>query len=467
MIKSLRLRPDIGVIFHKIDRSARNFRDWCMIGDLNDAGVDVFFATETLDFRSRGGRLSADIQAVIAADYIRNLREETIKGIRGRLAQGLYPFKAPLGYQDNGRGQPKTPDPARARLIKTLFNLYATGEYSIRSLCEEMARRGLTNAVGKPPSKRLIETILRNPFYCGVIRLDTTGETHSGVHKPLISSQLYNCVQDVKVGKAGKKVTKHDHLFRGLFTCGHCGYAMIGERQAGCVYYRCHTRDCPTKSLREDAIERELIDLLSVHGLTRDAVDALIRQISAMMDRQLNSDRRLTALLEEKAALARKLENLTDALIDGHIDAGLFNKRKEALMLQERSLAEEIKQQEALVATPEAVHEFLEIAMSLTGLYRLLGPDEKRQFVKLLTSKRKVYGKSLDLEPVDWLQSVKNCVAVPDGDPSRPKTRRRPQSLNSRIETLVAAANDNAVRSILKLRHKSGDRQDQPIRNIA
>jgi len=55
-------------------------RDWADLGELIDAGVEVHFATESLDLHTRGGRLSADIQAVVAADYIRNLREETRKG---------------------------------------------------------------------------------------------------------------------------------------------------------------------------------------------------------------------------------------------------------------------------------------------------------------------------------------------------------------------------------------------------
>jgi hypothetical protein len=41
----------------------------------------VHFANDSLDLNTRGGRLSADIQAVVAADYIRNLREEAKKGI--------------------------------------------------------------------------------------------------------------------------------------------------------------------------------------------------------------------------------------------------------------------------------------------------------------------------------------------------------------------------------------------------
>lgn len=464
MIKALRNKPEVGVIFHKIDRSARNFRDWAMIGELNDAGIDIFFATETLDFRSRGGRLSADIQAVIAADYIRNLREETLKGIRGRLVQGLYPFGAPLGYLDNGRGKAKTPDPARTRQIKTLFELYATGAYSIRSLRVEMTKRGLTNKAGKPPSKRLIESILNNPFYCGVIRLNTTGETHGGVHKPLIAPQLFQRVQDIKSGKAGKKVTRHDHLFRGLFTCGHCDYAMIGERQAGFVYYRCHTRRCRTKTLREDVIETEFRSLLSSHCLTDEAVGGLMARVGEWMDNERNADRHLSTLQEEKAALAKKLDNLTDALISGHIDGAMFNRHKETLALQERNLDDEIKRQEQFAATPDLVREFLEIAMTLTELYELLESDEKRKFVRSLTSKRFVTGKTLELKPVNWLEDIRECVAVPSGDPSRPKTRRRPQWRISQVEKIVAAANDNTVRSIIKLRHTIAIDQDGPIR---
>jgi site-specific DNA recombinase len=111
MVKGLQRRDAVGVIVHKIDRSARNFADWAMIGELLDQGVDVRFAHEALDLRSRGGRLTADIQAVIAADYVRNLREECLKGIEGRLKQGLFPFAAPIGYLDQGAGKAKGPGP--------------------------------------------------------------------------------------------------------------------------------------------------------------------------------------------------------------------------------------------------------------------------------------------------------------------------------------------------------------------
>ena len=124
MLKQLKQGKAEGVIIHKIDRSARNLRDWAMFSELPDAGVSVYVATESLDFNSRGGRLTADIQAVIAADYIRNLREECIKGIHGRLKQGLYPFKAPLGVSRHRQRQPENHLPQE----------WAIGETGVRTL---------------------------------------------------------------------------------------------------------------------------------------------------------------------------------------------------------------------------------------------------------------------------------------------------------------------------------------------
>src|SRR5438270_6758493 len=127
MVRQLKAGKARGVLIHKIDRPARNLTDWADLGDCIDQGVEVHFANEGLDLNSRGGRLSADIQAVVAADYIRNLREEAKKGIYGRLKQGFYPSRAPIGYRDMGAAKPKMPDTVQGPLVRKAFELYATG----------------------------------------------------------------------------------------------------------------------------------------------------------------------------------------------------------------------------------------------------------------------------------------------------------------------------------------------------
>src|SRR5438876_10063276 len=133
-MKLLRHGKHQGIILHKLDRGARNLKDWAEIGELSDQGVEVHFVNESLDLQSRGGRLSADIQAVVAADFIRNLRQETRKGFYGRIKQGLYPLPAPLGYLDTGKAKPKEPDPAKAPLVKKTFELYGSGRYNLDDL---------------------------------------------------------------------------------------------------------------------------------------------------------------------------------------------------------------------------------------------------------------------------------------------------------------------------------------------
>src|ERR1039458_5293588 len=63
MLKLLRRGNAQGVIIHKIDRSARNLKDWADLGELVDTGVELHFANESLDLKTRGGRLSADIRS--------------------------------------------------------------------------------------------------------------------------------------------------------------------------------------------------------------------------------------------------------------------------------------------------------------------------------------------------------------------------------------------------------------------
>jgi len=233
MLKRLKRGTAEGVIIHKIDRSARNLRDWAMFSELPDAGVSVYVATESLDFNSRGGRLTADIQAVIAADYIRNLREECIKGINGRLKQGLFPWGAPPGYLNQGGGKPKVRCPKFAPLIKLAFELYASRQYSYEALLDELHRRGLRNTRGGKLTLCGLGNILQNPFYIGLIYIKSSGKTYEGVHEPIVSASTWKRVQKVREERSGPKSTRHNHLFQGIFRCGLCDKPMVPEKAEG------------------------------------------------------------------------------------------------------------------------------------------------------------------------------------------------------------------------------------------
>ncbi len=239
-----------GLIMHKIDRGARSLRDWADIGDLIDAGIDIRFAHDNLDLDTRGGRLTADIQAVIAADYIRNLREEVRKGIQGRLHQGLYPFKAPRGYVNRGGGKAKVPDPIYAPLVVTAFCRYATGTYTLKKLADELAIIGLTNQHGHPVTPFTVSKMLRCHFYVGEYTVQ--GINYHGIHQPLISRELFNSVQRILRQRRNRKQIHHAFRYRLQLVCNTCHYHLVGEIQKGKTYYRCH--NCMGISVREDRI---------------------------------------------------------------------------------------------------------------------------------------------------------------------------------------------------------------------
>ena len=391
---------------HKIDRSARNLRDWALVSELPSQGIDIFFATETLDFRSRGGRLAANLQAVIAEDYIYNLREETMKGLAGRLKQGLYPFRAPIGYVDNGRGKPKTPCPVKAPLVRRAFDLYASRQYSLRTLLAEINDLGLRNHAHQPLSLHGLETILNNPFYTGTIVIRRTGAVYQGRHKAIVPTRLFQRVREIKSGKSGKKVTRHDHLYRGLFRCGLCTGPMSPERQKGRVYYRCQKSSCPTTTVREDSIDTAVIEQLQRLQLA----DADVTQLHKQWRSELDSgepEKLLTSYQLQISQQQTKLDRLMDLLLDGSIDQADYNERRLKLKLDLDALEETAKDLQKMRITDEQAGDLLELLKSLTQLYILGNSRIKRRIVENCFSNRTVVGKNPYLEPYIWLQEAK------------------------------------------------------------
>lgn len=422
MVKDLQRGRAQGLIIHKIDRSARNLADWARIGDLADCGIDIHFVTESLDFRSRGGRLAADVQAVVAADYVRNLREETIKGLNGRLKQGLYPFRAPIGYLDNGKGKPKTLDPLRAPLVKEAFELYGARRHSLRTLLAHLQERGLTNRTGRQLSMCGLETMLNNAFYTGIIHIKRTGQTYNGIHERLISPKLFERVQDVKSGKSGPKVTKHNHTYQGLFRCGLCDAPMVPELQKAHVYYRCKTVDCRTKTVREECLTAAVRDFLKCVQLTDDNFNVAMSQIDRWAA-QPEDDEIKKALALKAANLADRKNRLTDALIDGVIDREAHSQRMKAVAIEEEALRIERANRADRATQADNLRSLAELAKDLCLSHDLAFGQDKRGIVELASPNRRVSGKDVYLEPYNWLEVMKNDLGVLSGAPAR-DTRR-------------------------------------------
>jgi len=405
MLRLLRLKTAGGVIIHKIDRSARNLEDWADLGRLADAGADIHFATEDLDLRTVAGRLSADIQAVVAAHYSRNLREEAKKGFYGRLKQGFYPLRAPVGYLDQGSARPKVADPVRGPLVRQAFELYRTGHWSLPALATEMFQRGLRNRGGGPVTVNGLATVLKNPFYVGLMRIYRTGETFRGTHGPLIETAVFEKVQEVLAGKRVDRVESHVFSYSRLVRCASCSYSLIAERKKGHTYYRCHNRPfkspavCPPTSVREERIDEAVLAVLVEVDLADGEIEAA--RVFLQERRQRRGQERAAAeqaLRLQYNQIESRLSKLADLLIEGAIERSLYQTKQKTLLLEQTAIRERLQEWEGDAGSAlTRLEKTVELAKSPSMLYKAASAEQKRELLKTLLSNLAVSSKNVEI----------------------------------------------------------------------
>lgn len=357
-----------GAVFHKVNRSTRNFGDWHMLSMLADKGVSFYSAIDGIDIFEDSRRMLSDIEVVMAAGYIRDLKKEVKKGFYGRLKQGYYPMQAPIGYKDMGGGRKKTIDPIMGPLVQQVYELYCTRKYGFHDLVKEMHLRGLRNKWGSKVSKSGIAKILGNTFYYGLIRINKTGETFEGNHAPLIDRVLFDKAQLVRDRKSGRKIFKHDFPYRRAVRCAHCNYALIGELQKGNVYYRCHTKTCPTKTVRQASVHGMVSSFMSDVSLNDYQVNLLEHEILNLLHNDNSTDQSVLGELKlTLGSLNDRLDRLADAVVDLVIDKETYSRKKEVLLNDKLDLQNKIADTEGRNDGRDTkLDKFLELLKTLT-----------------------------------------------------------------------------------------------------
>ena len=131
------------ILCEKIDRLTRNLKDAAIVSDWvhEDKGHEVHFVKENFIVSQNTKaheNLVWDMKVAVARFYTNNLSEEVHKGQKEKIAQGWLPTKPPTGYKTIGEKGHKIHviDNETAPHLKKMFELYATGNYSIQKLGE-------------------------------------------------------------------------------------------------------------------------------------------------------------------------------------------------------------------------------------------------------------------------------------------------------------------------------------------
>ncbi len=317
MLAYVKEHPVSFVIFHKVDRLARDRADDVEITlALRAAGATLVSCSENID-ETPSGILLHGIMSAMAEFYSRNLAAEVLKGTLQKVKTGGSVGKAPLGYLnvraiENGRELRTVEiDPVRAPLIKWAFEAYASGEFGLRQLLDEVTRRGLdVPATARKPAKPLylshLHSLLRHPFYKGAVRYMKV--EYPGKHEPLVSEETWDAVQQILTAKglAREKQRKHNHFLKGSLYCEKCGSRLIvtnARSHSGKIYpyFVCIGRhqkrnDCTMKAVLIERVE----ELVEEHYRTAVELKPELREVLMKL---LSED---LALYQKKAASERK-----------------------------------------------------------------------------------------------------------------------------------------------------------------
>lgn len=332
-------KNDINVIIvETTDRLTRNFADvpaidaWIMESENNQ----IHLAKEgcILNRNSRSHEwFMWRVKVATAEYYVKLLSENVKKGQKEKLAQGWLPTKPPVGYCTTGEKGHKEHivDKETAPIMKKLFELYATGNYSLSKITSIAYESGLRNKNNYRIYKSRIAKMFSDPFYIGKIRYG--GAVYKGAHKPLINEELFNKVQSVMHGKTTPQYQKHFPIFRALIRCGECGGSITWEVQRGHWYGHCnHYRQCTQhKYVRQEDLEKQLVPHLEKIAIKNERFLEWIKYaLKESHEDEISYNTSVREELNKRYETAQKrLELLYDDKIDGKISQAFYDTKFE------------------------------------------------------------------------------------------------------------------------------------------
>ena len=374
------------VIVHKIDRLARNRADDVEImKSLEASDVRLVSTTESID-QTPSGILLHGIMSSIAEFYSRNLAAEVAKGMSQKVRSGGTVGRVPLGYRNHrtvdaeGREiRTVIVDVERAPLIREAFTLYASGDWTVVSLADYLAGRGLTTVPSprlpsKPVTEGHLNKILINPYYKGLTKYQ--GVHYPGRHEALVDEVTWQQVQDVLATHLnGERTRKHPHFLKSTVYCGQCGERLMVQNsrsKTGDVYpyFYCTGRHakrtvCTQRSVLIYEVEKKIEEhyrRIQLDPALRTGIEELVREEFQIAQARMEKTR--ADLKREKEKMERQREKLMEAHYAGAIPVDLLGREQDRIS---RSLRE-IETRVAVTLTEfETIEGNLERALDLAG----------------------------------------------------------------------------------------------------
>lgn len=344
------------IVCEKVDRLTRNFKDMVLIDEWleTDEARQIHLVKDSLVLHKNSRsqeKLNWGIRILFAKNYTDNLSEEIKKGYREKLAQGWLPSKALPGYMTIGEKRHKTQilNPEEAPLVKKMFELYASGNYTLKMLTALMKKEGLRRR-GHPIGLSRIHTLLQNPFYYG--KIVWRGELYEGKHEPLITKALFDEVQKRMKRQSPKDLRYRKHLpvFKAKIRCTECGCLITWERQKGHWYGHCtgHRPCSQKKYTRQRDVEKQLFPWLTESWFDQNEAHQKIYQWLEKALKEKHQDEtklagvKRTSLERALQKIDRRLVAIYEDKIDRTITLEFYDQKRKEYEQEKNNLETEL-----------------------------------------------------------------------------------------------------------------------------
>jgi site-specific DNA recombinase len=390
------------IIVHKIDRLARSREDDLFINSVFvEAGTTLISCSENID-RSPSGLLLHGIMASIAEFYSQNLAAEVKKGMSQKAKNGGTNTKAPIGYQnvrnvENGRDIRSVEiDPERGPLITWAFEAYASGDYSLRGLTDELVNRGLTQRSTRSRPERLypanrLHDLLQNKYYLGIVTY--MGEEFEGRHERLTDPVTFELVQRRLQSRrrSSDRTHRRNHYLKGSLRCARChsplGYCVSRGNGGEYAYFFCWSRherksNCDLPHISAEKLENAVIDCCFSDQVDSSYLATIRKAVLAEFDDSTSLVQKERAKIAATIArLNSQRVKLADMALAGAVPSDIAHEKQVQLQLRLSSARTQLEKVEqiALVTRP-VIEKIFDLCEKNVNHYRDLSSDGRKEW---------------------------------------------------------------------------------------
>ena len=410
-------KEKVAVCFDKVDRLSRNVFDKRvaeLYGMALEGKIELHFVSDhqiinsSLSATEKGG---FGMNLVMSSYYSNCISDNVKRAFEQKRRNGEWTGTPRIGYMnitlENGK-KDIVLDPERAPLVKKIFELYATGNYSITTIWQKITELGLRSFEGNKLSRSNIDLILRDPFYYGMARSNKYG-LFAHRYPVLISRELFEKCQNVRLRrsrKPSKMVSVVQYVFKGLLTCKNCGCLMTPElkrKKSGLIfiYYSCTNAKgiCHRVYVPEKTLLMRIYGIFSdFERIPKDVQDRLVEDLRGLNEKEAGyHDKQVARIRTENDRLEKRARVLLDMRLDQSITTADYDKKQQEIRDQQYRL--NIESEEHLKADHQYhihVATVFNLARRMKDIFESSEPMEKRAFLNFLLQNPTVDNKKLE-----------------------------------------------------------------------